>query len=540
MGLLALRGKCHTWDRTDLPRRVFELGLSVLVGLMAGALVVFSGGLSAKWQELIVVVPIVVAVVLLVNDLEKVVLAAIAIGVPLNLDVSLIISPYAHVPENIARGHRTLATLTELRLSLISVLLIVGYALWLIKPRDSGHKPIRLSAGITVPALGFIFFSILSVFRARDWQLSMFRVVQLLEVLLAYFYLANHLRTVQQMQFFIMVSLGAMCAESILIIVQWATGLEFIVAGIQAVAYGGGRVGGTLGATGPAAGYLSAQALIACAMIWAFPKKWQRIFAAVSFGLGTIALVGTGSRIGWIAYAVTILLYVLIGLRAGKIKRGSLLLLVVVVATVGVFFFDAIYTRYTADDRGSAEARPKMNRLAWNMIRAHPWLGVGAGNQALATREYYTPDVGDPGNILDIQTHNQYLLVWAESGLFALLCYVGILGGATLKSWLSIKSDHHWISMMGTGLGCAIVSLCIQMLTGTFHMRAITLFVWLLLALAASLHNLARDYPAYRPTVTSRDSLAERQFVVVGGGLGSSNVPGSASEHTPGGFYRNI
>jgi O-antigen ligase len=473
---------------------MFELGLSLLVGLMMGALLVFSWGLSSKWQELIVVIPIAFAFVMLINNLEKIVLAAIAISVPLNLDVSLIISPYARNPYNMARGHRTLIALTELRLSLVLALLVIGYALWLIKPRSPDCKPVRFFAGTTIPALGLIFFSMLSVFHAQDWQLSLFRVVQLFELFLAYFYLANHLRTTEDVQFFLMVSMWAMFAESILMIVQWITGLEFIIGGVQAATLGPGRVGGTLTNPGPAAGYLSAQALITCAAIWAFPRTPQKVFAAVSFGLGSIALVGTGSRIGWGAFAVTILLFILLGLKSSWVKRETLVLLAVAVLALGATFYDTIHTRYTADDHGSTENRKKMYRLVWNIFRAHPWLGVGAGNHALVTRDYYTPDVGDPKGVIDIQVHNRYLLIWAESGTFALLCYVGFLGAAVVKAWSCAKSNHRWISLMGTGLGLAIVSLCIQMLTATFITRSITLFVWMLPALVVSLGNLEQTH----------------------------------------------
>jgi hypothetical protein len=494
---LVLRREYRGLVETGWAQQMFELGLSLFVGLIIGALIVFSRGLSSQWQELILAIPIAFALVMLVNDLEKTVLAAIAISVPLHLDVSLIISPYAYNPENLARGHRTLIALTELRLSLVLVLLVIGYALWIMRSGVSNRKPVQFFAGTTIPALGLIFFTVLSVFQAKDWQLSLFRVIQLFELFLTYFYLVNHITSIQDIQFFINVSIGGMIAESILMIVQWITDLVFVIGGIEAVTLGPGRVGGTLSGPGPAAGYLSAQALIACAMIWAFPRRSQKVFAVVGFGLGTIALIGTGSRIGWVAFAVTILLFILTELRLRWVRRGTLILLTIAVLVIGAVFYDAIYARYTEDDRGSAEARPMMYRLAWKMIQAHPFLGVGAGNQALVTSDYYTSDVGDPRQVIDVQVHNRYLLIWAESGTFALLCYVGFLSAAVIKAWLCIKSNHRWISLMGTGLSLAIVSLCIQMFTGTFHARPIALFVWLLPALAASLYNIGQMHSQF-------------------------------------------
>jgi O-antigen ligase len=513
MNWLVVRKKCRTWMRMDQARQMFELSMSLLVGLMIGTLVVFSWGLPSQWQEFIVAIPIALAAVMLVHDLDRLVLAAIAVGVPLNVDVSLLVSRYARNPVNMAKGYRTLVALTEFRISLVMVLLLVGYALWLVRSQDSDRKPARFFAGVTVPALGLVFISIVSVSQARDWQLSFFRIVQFFELFLTYFYLANHLRTIEDMQFFLLVSTGALFAESVLMIVQWMTGLEFIIAGVQAANWGKGVLGvaGTLGNKGAAAGYLSAQGLITCAAMWAFPKRKQRIFAAISFIASAIALVSTGSRIGWGAFAVTIVLYVLVGLLRGLIKPATVVWLTVGLLIVGAAFYRPIYARYTEDDHGSAESRPKMYRLAWNVINAHPWLGVGANNYALVARDYYTVDVGDLGYVIDSVVHNRYLLTWAESGLFGLMFYVGFLVSPIIRAVQCIYgSKCYFTRIIALGSGCGLISLCIQMYTGTFHTRSITLLTWLLPGLLVGLCNLGQPIASLEQTETSegRDHVA--------------------------------
>jgi len=490
----AIRQKYRMWAETRLAYQMFELGLSLVVGLIVGVLLVVSWDLSSDWQGLIAVVPIAVVFVLLINDLEKIVLASLAISVPLNLDVSVLISPYARTLGNIAKGYRTIVALTELRLSLVTVLLLIGYALWITKSRRSGRKQVRFFAGTTVPALGLIFMSVLSVSQARDWQLSLFLIVQLLELFLAYFYLANHIRTIKELQFFLAVSTGALLAESALMIAQWITGLEFKIAGIEAVIYGG-QVVGTLSDKGATAAYISAHALIASAMIWASPQKSFKVLSVCGFIAGSIALISTGSRIAWIAYAATVLIFVLFGFWRGLVKRKTLVGLLVIVLIIGGAFYNAIYTRFMEEDRGSAESRPKMYRLAWNVIEENMWLGVGANNYALVARDYYTTDVGDLGYVINSLVHNRYLAVWAETGLFGFLFYVALLASPIIMTvQYIIKSHDRSIKLIALGFCCALISLCIQMYTSTFHVRPITLFVWLLIGLVASLHNLEQTY----------------------------------------------
>ncbi len=429
---------------------------------------------------------------MLIDDLRKTILAAMALSVPLNIDVAVMFTPHAD-RKNLALGLPHIVGLTELRLSLVFTLLLIGYALWLVESRTSSRKPARFFAATTLPALGLVFFSLLSVFQAQDRQLSFFRIAQLVELFLAYFYMANHIRTRRDMLFFVTVSLGGALAESILMIVQWITGLEFIVAGIQAITLGPGRVGGTLTNPGPAATYLSAHAIIACAIMWASSRASRKALAAFAFLLTVLALISTGSRAGWSAFAVTLPLFLLMGLVAGRIKVRGLIMLIMVVLVLGVIFYDVFHTRFTADDRGSAESRPQMWRLGWNMIQAHPWLGVGANNYSLVNGDYYTPDVGNP-NLIGGQMHNRYLWIWTESGIFALLCYVGFLGAAIVYALSCIGSGRRWISLLGMGLACSVISLCIQMFTATFVERSITFFVWLLPALTASLWHLNRTY----------------------------------------------
>lgn len=483
---------------TGLGQRVFELGVSLLVGLIVGALLVFSWGLPTEWQGIIVLIPIAFSFVMLISDLEKTVLAGIAISVPLNLDRSLMISPYSRNPENIAQGHRTIVALTELRLSLVFLLLLIGYALWLVRTPGSDRKPIRFFAGTSVPALGLAFFSLLSMFRAQDLQLSLFRIVQLVELFLVYFYLANHVRTSQRLLTFVSVLMWAMLAESVLMIWQWITGATFSVAGIHAMVLENPlRVGGTLMHPNVAGGIISAHLALVCTVICISPKRSQRGFAVICFVVGCIAAITTGSRASWGSLVVALLAFGLIGAWRGWVRRDALMLLFIATFAIAGVFYPAIRTRLTTWDRGSAQSRPMMARLAWNVIQAHPWLGVGVNNYALVARDYYTPDVGELDDVLryviDQAVHNRYLLIWAEIGLFGLLMYLSFLLAPLVQAWNHIKSDDRFRSLMALGLGCAIASMSIQMLVEHFSPRPSAIFVWLLVSLVASLRNLELD-----------------------------------------------
>lgn len=481
--------KYRHWIQTDQAQRLLELALSLFAGLIAGALIIFSWQLSSMWRSFLILIPIAFVVVMLVNDLHKVILGAIAISVPLNLDVSLIISPYSANPENLARGNRTIVALTELRLSLVLVLLALGYALWLLKMPGHDYK-LRPFVATTLPALSFIFFSVLSVFHAQDWQLSFFRIVQLIELFLTYFYLANHIRTAPHMKFFVITLMWGMLFESALMIWQWITGETFLFAGLEATLIEGPRrVGGTLGGPNVAGGIISAFLPIVCAMMWILPKRVHKVFSALCLFLGCVALISTSSRASWGGFVMALLGFLFMGLRLGWVQREALIALFLLVLVIGGAFYQPIYTRLTSDDQGSAESRVKMAKLARNVIRAHPWWGVGANNYALVGYKYYTPDVGNL-YVISSSVHNRYLLTWAETGLFGLLFFIALLFTPLVMAWRHVISGERFRSLMALGLGCALMSISIQMLAEHFSPRPSTLFIWMLFALITSLRNI--------------------------------------------------
>lgn len=63
------------------------------------------------------------------------------------------------------------------------------------------------------------------------------------------------------------------------------------------------------------------------------------------------------------------------------------------------------------------------------MIDDHPWFGVGVGNWKMVLNRYGTAELdSDTGKLNYVRPHNDYLWVWAETGILGLLCYLSIFG----------------------------------------------------------------------------------------------------------------
>jgi O-antigen ligase len=476
-------------------RNFFELGLALLIGILFGALVILSPYLpvTSDFQKLVLVAPFAFTLAILFNNLEKLILFTVAVGVPLNLDISLIISPYARNLENLANG-RTIVALTELRLGLIFMVVGIGYILWLVGKPGVKRRRVRFFPRTTFPALGLILISTLSILQAQDKQLSLFSIVQMIELFLVYFYIANHLRSKADLQFFTIILMGSILAESLLMVIQWQTGLSFSFAGINATMDAvSHRATGTLGTANSAAVIVSAYLCITCAMFWVFPRRAQKLFTGICFVVGSIALISTAGRAAWGGFIVAIFTFIFMGWQRGWVSRKALIWLLLLTLTIGAIFYPVIANRLTTDDRGSALSRVLMSKLAWNVIQASPehfFFGVGANNYALIAPLYVTSDVGDLGHIVDSSVHNVFLLVWTEMGLIGLLIFLWFLFNALGKVWKNFTSNDRYISLMSLGLGCALLAVIIQMLADPFIARPKTMLVWLLIAMVASLDNM--------------------------------------------------
>jgi len=95
-------------------------------------------------------------------------------------------------------------------------------------------------------------------------------------------------------------------------------------------------------------------------------------------------------------------------------------------------------TEYT---EGSFSVRALMWKATGRMIEAQPWTGVGAG-----AWEVHAPLYQNPGTLLetDLYAHNEILQLLAEYGLVGwafLLCLIGYLALAALKTWANRSAE---------------------------------------------------------------------------------------------------
>jgi probable O-glycosylation ligase (exosortase A-associated) len=175
-------------------------------------------------------------------------------------------------------------------------------------------------------------------------------------------------------------------------------------------------------------------------LVRSFPVRAGLVLAAF---LSIAAVVFTHSRGAAIA-AIAAFLVILIHAR----HRFFMLVALVLLTAPSVYlvkdtYFDRMETlkdTETAEQDESVMDRVEASRVAWRIFKDYPVMGVGFGsvNQRMLWRHYADPEFAGA----QLVVHDTYLQMLADSGIFALLTYVALLGGTIIlleRSSLRLK-----------------------------------------------------------------------------------------------------
>ncbi|MBU0710265.1 MAG: tetratricopeptide repeat protein, partial [Candidatus Omnitrophica bacterium] len=247
--------------------------------------------------------------------------------------------------------------------------------------------------------------------------------------------------------------------------------------------------------------YLTAMIPLAIAMIFTEARSlskaslfFRQAFYLAALALSMALLVMTRSLGAYLGMGIAVIYcYVVVlfscSVRIRRIIAGLSVALLVLGVTAGGIFWPKVQANL-----GERKIQNLMRVHVWassfNIIKAHPILGVGAGNFEYAYPLYRTPKekAVTPRGTKYTQAHNQILQIWSEMGILGLLVFLGILFYAFRKSVLFIKTKKkqnafNEIFLMA-GTTSALAALLVQSLFNPMLEIPTSGFLfWLLLAL---------------------------------------------------------
>jgi O-antigen ligase len=222
-------------------------------------------------------------------------------------------------------------------------------------------------------------------------------------------------------------------------------------------------------------------------------SRLRRTCLALADVVLAVGLAATQSRGGLLAAAVVALGALLIW-RGRRIAIGALIVLAVG-GTVG-YFAASPAALHRIEMSNSGSGRTDIWQIAWRVVHAHPFFGVGLA-QFPQVAQHYVLQSGSldyVSLIVDKQivVHNLYLQLWTETGIVGLLIFIALLAVSLTAGWRATGLFESQGDRQMLGLSrCALLGL-LGILAANFFLSDIgNRQLWLLVALCTALAGIA-------------------------------------------------
>ena len=219
-------------------------------------------------------------------------------------------------------------------------------------------------------------------------------------------------------------------------------------------------------------------------------KGWRgRLGGLVCLGASVAAIGMTYSRSSWLGLALAVVVF--LALMDWRFLPAMVVLGVCAIPFLPKSILNRILTIGNMKD-SSARYRIAIYEDTARLLKDYGVTGVGLGSDILTRTFKGYPPMFD-GNF-PIHTHNNYLQMWAEVGIFGLLAYAGLILGQIKESLRAFrKADKSLKRILAAALGGLVGLLAIGLVEYTwFYPRNMFLF-WLLFAVVASCVKLAEQ-----------------------------------------------
>lgn len=422
------------------------------------------------------------AVMVVMRQARYLLLVAVLLAIPLNaFSISPFSESFPYNPSGAPPG---------ILLRLYDFPLIGLLAYTLIK---SATQKISLRfTALDFAALALIGWGLLTIFNAQYPAFSFFEFLRMLKLYVLARLIAMNIQDERDLWIVIGAILAGVILQTAIGVAQYVTNNDF---GLGLFTVGElRRVTGTLGWPNTLGAY-GASVLLFGLALWVSSQggKWIWLVNIASFALVILSY----SRGAWIATMLGAVVVVWLCLRMlipDSRKILSKVFTIILIATLIVSIFsDSIFARVEnlSPQMEVLVTRAQLSEIAFNMISAHPLLGVGQNNFMEVIRSYDTTGV----TLHNMEpAHNVFLLIAAETGLIGLALFILLLGAALLGCWRIMGSQNRLFSASAIGLIGAILAIAITN-TADVHLRSdgFFAFFWCLLGLLMALENLSRQ-----------------------------------------------
>lgn len=377
-----------------------------------------------------------------------------------------------------------------LNISIVTLSLVALYGWWVLEQfTGRAHLPIRELLRTSKPLAFHLGFVLLSLAVAQSWLLASFEINLVLQGLLLYIFAVHFIQSREDLLFIVTILILGLGMQGTIMVLLKATGGTVDFGIISAEPDPFGRLSGTVGGPNQSASFLVMWMAMTFGFMLTPVRFYLKLIGVAAVFMALPALLFTFSRGGWVAFTIAVIITGTVAWRRGWMPFHVIVTLALLAVALAIPIWPYVMARIFGDDGGAAEARLPLMKIALLIIRDHPILGVGPNNYALVIPDYLTSEFSSAWIRV---VHNRFLMVWAESGLGALLTLLWLLADSLYRAWQIVKLDDPLLSPLALGLGAAICGWLFHMQVAVFHDSIQVLTLCLSTGLIYALHRLAR------------------------------------------------
>lgn len=473
-----MRGKAQLWQR-GLANHTF-LYIAGLAIAAAGSLAVTGvAWWAGEWWAVFLVLGLLGGLAfLLVKDKERLLFITLVLSLSWQIDVRLFPAP-PHTG-----GMPATVVISLMDLLLAALLLIWGVEIAL------GRRPVpRLNRMDLLLAI-LILVSGVSVLNARYPMLTVFELLRMVKGLFLFFYVRHHVRRERDVRDVVICLLIGVLLQGLLALAQQqmrgllnisvlgeAQEEEFVILAGERIF----RSGGLFGSANTLARYLELLLPLALTLFLARAGRPLAGWGLAAFALGSVAMIMTFSRGGWVALGIGLVLVVLqnVRWRTGWRSRATILaVLAIALGLIYLVFGDVIVARLFLSSPAATNSRLALLADAWEMIKAHPVIGIGLNNFVERLPDF---DVTGISQRWIAPVHNEFVLMAAETGVLGFMAFTTVMGAVVWRAWRTWRLGSGLPARLAGGLLAGFVAfLAHGMLGWAYRIDAIYQLFWFL------------------------------------------------------------
>jgi len=495
-----LAGRFSNTTQQELERLFF----ATMGGLLLGFFVLIIFKLPMKFTYYMIAGPVILFIGVISGRFKQFFQAMAVFIIPLNFATHFFRRPYLFGEKG-------------LDFSPLDILLLLLYAVWLYELLVKRTGDFRFFPTISIPALCLVGMTFVSIIPAPDPYLALFEAIQVLKAFLLFLYVANHVRSRRDINSVLVLLLIGLLLQSLIAMSQkWlgiSLGLHLFGEYREQTTFTlthdyyltVARVGGTIGHPNNLAKYIELLIPLSMVMLFIRTKLRNKLASAVVFVCAFIVLLVTLSRGGWVCFMGSIGLALLLMLRNRLINLQTLVAIVVVsflLLAVLMGFSGMVSSRLFGDDYGAAEGRMPLNKIAMEVVKANPIMGVGAKNY-WRVMHYYNP------NLVTMKVnlvHNAYLLTAAETGIPSLLIILWLMAAMFIAGLKGATKGDASLALMNIGVISGMAALWAHWLVDPGYIGRVPV-LWVLAGLVMASGLISGSH---RPAATASRGINHR------------------------------